>query len=158
MWGQFLKSIKNSRKHKYINVEKVFKPKYYWGFFSKKKNQITATWQQIKKLCRDVNMSWFFLPQRPRSGFSSLRWVKKILKSGKIISTTQIEIKWQVLMKNSISIGPRMSPLLSNIFLHYLFDLITWNDQRVTEIPEILSNSFMQWYFRPPALILASQQ
>ena len=98
MRSQFLKSIKNSRKHKYINVEKVFNPKYYWVFFSKKKNQITATWHQIKKLCRDVNMSWIFLPQRPRSGFSSLRWVKKILKSGKIISTTQIEIKWQVLL------------------------------------------------------------
>ena len=33
-------------------------------FFFKKKNQITATWQQIKKLCRDVNMSWiFFAPK-----------------------------------------------------------------------------------------------
>ena len=70
------------------------------------------TWQQIKKLCWDVNMSWFFLPQRPRSGFSSLRWVKKILKAGIIISTTQIEIKWQVLMKNSIRIGRKQSKKL----------------------------------------------
>ena len=109
MWSQFLKSIKNSRKHEYINVRKVLNLKDYWFFFQKEKsNNCHLTTNQKTLSGRQYELN--FLPQRPRSGFSSLRWVKKILKSGKIISTTQI--KRQVPMKNSIRIGPRQNKKL----------------------------------------------